>query len=297
MNHPGEIAALAEVAQPTIALVNNAQREHLEFMHTVEAVAKENGAVLTALPDDGVAIIPADDAFSDYWQGLSGSRRVLRFGFDTDCDVTADQILAQPDSTEFHLHTPIGSGPVVLRARGLHNLRNALAAAACAIAARVPFAAIVRGLEAFDPVAGRTHTRQLADGMLLIDDTYNANPDSVRAAIDVLSDLQGRRVLVMGDMGEVGAQGEQLHAEMGDYARECGIDAVLTLGEASRKVAEAFGEFGLSFTALDDLTAALVAQLPANILVKGSRSARMERVVHALEQHLASQDAGDDHAA
>jgi len=297
MNRPGEIACLADIGQPTIALVNNAQREHLEFMHTVEAVAEENGSVLTALPVDGVAVIPADDAFAAYWTDLSGDRKVLRFGFESDCDVTADHILAQPDSTEFHLHTPAGSGPVVLRARGLHNLRNALAAVACAIAANVPFTAIVRGLEAFDPVAGRTHTCQLGDGLLLIDDTYNANPDSVRAAIDVLSDLQGRRVLVLGDMGEIGAQADQLHAEMGHYAAEQGIDAVLTLGEASRHAAEAFGHPDMSFTELDDLQQALVAQLPANVLVKGSRSARMERVVQALERHLAEQGGGDDHAA
>lgn len=297
MNHPGEIAALSEVVRPTVALVNNAQREHLEFMHTVEAVARENGAVLAALPADGVAVFPSDDTFADYWETVAGDRKVLRFGFDAHGDITADQILAQPDSTEFHLHTPMGSGPVVLRAQGQHNLRNALAAAACATAVNVPFAAIVRGLEAFDPVAGRTHTRQLGDGLLLIDDTYNANPDSVRAAIDVLADLQGRRVLVLGDMGETGAQELLLHAEMGEYARERSIDVLLTLGEASQHAAQAFGESGMSFTVLDELQQALIKQLPANVLVKGSRSARMERVVQALEHHLAAQGTGDDHAA
>lgn len=297
MNHPGEIQTLARIAQPTIGLVNNAQREHQEFMHSVDAVAHENGAVLTELPDDGIAVFPGDDTYASLWTTMAQGRKILRFGFDTNYEVHALRIHAQPDRTAFELHTPAGSGTVVLRAQGLHNLRNALAAAACAAAANVPFPVIARGLESFDPVAGRMQARPLIDGFQLIDDTYNANPDSVRAAIDVLASLNGRRVLVLGDMAEVGSQSQAMHAEVGDYAREKGIEALLTLGAESALAAQAFGEGGRAFQALQNLVHELVELLPANVLVKGSRSARMERVVSSLEEHIAGQTKGDDSAA
>lgn len=292
MNQPGEIARLAQVAQPTVGVVNNAQREHQEFMHTVEAVARENGTVLSALPESGVAVFPGDDAYADLWADMAGTRQVLRFGFDPRFEVHADQIHVQPTRTGFQLHAPSGSGAVVLQAQGLHNLRNALAAAACASAVGVPFAAIVQGLEAFDPVSGRMRSHELPGGMQIIDDTYNANPDSVRAAIDVLAHLQGDTILVLGDMAEVGADSHAVHAEVGDYARECGITALLTLGKASAQAAAAFGEGAHAFDDLEKLTHYLFTLLPANVLVKGSRSARMERVLDALDAHLAAQHEG-----
>lgn len=293
MNHPGEIGLLAKIAQPTVALINNAQREHQEFMHTVDAVARENGAVLDALPADGVAVFPGDDSYTGLWTGMAAGRTLLKFGFNPEFDVYADQIHAQPTETGFELHTPVGSGPVMLQAQGLHNLRNALAAATCAVALNIPFISIVRGLQAFNPVAGRMKARVIADGMQIIDDTYNANPDSVRAAIDVLASLQGTKVLVLGDMGEVGEDAsEDVHAEVGSYAYECGINVLLALGPASAHAAESFGPTAIAFDDLQELNTHLTTLLPANVLVKGSRSARMERVLDALSEHLAGQTEG-----
>lgn len=296
MNHPGEIAVLADIAQPTVALVNNAQREHQEFMHTVEAVAAENGTVIAALPVDGVAVFPGDDAYTGLWRSLAGHRKVLDFGFDTAFAVHADQIHAEPTRTACQVHTPDGSASLVLSAPGLHNLRNALAAAACACAVGAPLAAIVQGLAAFNPVSGRMQPHALAGGFQLIDDTYNANPDSVLAAIDVLSQLAGKKVLVLGDMGEVGTDSHAMHAEVGAYAQQHGIDVLLTLGSASAFAARAFGPSAQAFDAIDTLNNYLTSLLPANVLVKGSRSTRMERVVRALETQLMNHEEGTRHA-
>lgn len=293
MNHPGEIKVLAQIAQPSVGLVTNAQREHQEFMHTVEAVARENGAVLSALPDDGIAVFPGDDTYTELWTEMAAGRSVMRFGFDSQFEVYAEQIHVQPSCTGFELHTPSGSGHVVLLAQGLHNLRNALAAAACAVALDVPFASIVRGLQSFDPVEGRMQVRQVMAGMQIIDDTYNANPDSVRAAIDVLANLEGSRVLVLGDMAEIGADSAAAHVEVGAYARECGITTLLTLGSASAHATTAFGPGARAFDDLKALSQHLVTVMPANVLVKGSRGARMERVLHELDKYLSAQSEGE----
>ncbi|MGB3276414.1 MAG: UDP-N-acetylmuramoyl-tripeptide--D-alanyl-D-alanine ligase, partial [Castellaniella sp.] len=295
MNHPGEIPVLAAIAQSTVALVNNAQREHQEFMNTVEAVARENGAVLQALPADGVAVFPADEDYTGLWQELAGNRRTRRFGFADTADAHASQIRAGTAQTEFRLHLGAETVPVILHAPGRHNLRNALAAAACAWAAGAPAAAIAAGLAVFAPVGGRMQPRPMADGFQLIDDSYNANPDSVRAAIDVLAGLDGRRILVLGDMAEVGDQGPAMHAEVGAYARQCGVDALLTLGPAARGAAQAFGPQAQAFDAFDELLPHLLAARPGHILVKGSRSMRMERVVQALDTDASV--GGGDHAA
>lgn len=297
MNHPGEIAALAAIAQPTIGLVNNAQREHQEFMHTVDAVAAENGAVLAALPENGVAVFPGDDHYAGLWRELAGKTPCLVFGFDAQQAIFAEAIQVEERQTTFQLHTPALSASVTLKATGLHNLRNALAAASCAVAAHVPLNAVVQGLESFDPVAGRLRSYQLQDDYQLIDDSYNANPDSVRAAIDVLSGLQGRRVLVLGAMGELGAQSVQAHEEVANYARTQGINILLTLGEATAVCAQAFGEQGFYFTELAPLLAHLEQVMPAHVLVKGSRSARMERVVEHLLAAQNSAAGEDNHVA
>lgn len=286
MNHPGEIEDLANIAKPTIALVNNAQREHQEFMHTVDAVAKENGSVFYNLPDTGVAVFPGDDKYTDLWHEMSGSRPAMVFGFDEGFDVYASDIKAKTDSTEFILHTALAASPVKLNAQGRHNLRNALAAATTALACNIPLAIIVRGIQAFNPVSGRLQTHVLENGWQIIDDTYNANPDSVMAAIDVLAQLNGNKVLVLGDMGEIGSASKTAHEEVGLYAKNKGINILLTLGQESENSANAFGENSASFDQLDSLLEKLYTQLPANVLVKGSRSARMERVVQALINHL-----------
>lgn len=282
MNHPGEIGYLTRIAEPTVALVNNAQREHQEFMATVEAVARENGSVFEGLPAGGCAVFPAGDAYSGLWRQLADGRRVLTFG---DAASGADFVLAGADWHQGHwqvrAQTPAGPVDFRLAIAGRHNVRNALAAAACAHAAGVPLADIVRGLEGFEPVAGRSRALAVEIGgrtLTLIDDTYNANPDSVRAAIDVLAELPGPRLLVLGDMGEVGTQGPQFHAEVGDYARERGIERLLTLGEQSAAMG------GDHLATIEDLHAAVLAGLAGvqSVLVKGSRFMKMERVVQAI---------------
>ncbi len=283
MNHPGEIAVLAAMARPTIALINNAQREHQEFMHSVEAVARENGTVIDVLPADGALVIPDDDAFSAMWAQQAGDRSVLRFGLNGQEDVFAADMFVEPARTRFVLHVAGHSAALTLHSPGIHNLRNALAAAACAHAAGAPLAAIVQGLESFRPVSGRMQPKQLSTGYQLIDDTYNANPDSVRAAIDVLAQLKGRKVLVLGNMAEIGDNSSELHAEVGAYAKERGMDELLTLGGDASHAAQAFGARAHQFETLEDMVAYLLALEPSHVLIKGSRSARMERVVAALE--------------
>ncbi|HAL38758.1 MAG TPA: UDP-N-acetylmuramoylalanyl-D-glutamyl-2, 6-diaminopimelate--D-alanyl-D-alanine ligase [Polaromonas sp.] len=291
MNHPGEIAYLAALAKPTIALVNNAQREHLEFMATVEAVARENGSVLQSLDADGVAVFPADDDYTSVWRSLAGSRRVLTFALSTPADVTAEACW-NGDRWRVAARTPSGPLEFSLHIAGRHNVKNALAAAACALAAGVPLAFISAGLSAFAPVKGRSRAVSirlpgLQDRVLtLIDDTYNANPDSMRAAIEVLAELPGPRLLVMGDMGEVGDQGVQFHDEAGQHARALGIEKLFTLGAQSQRAAIAFGQ-GHHFNDMSELVAAVLAELPAtaSVLVKGSRFMKMERVVHAMTDH------------
>jgi len=287
MNHPGEIAVLAALAAPTVALVNNAQREHQEFMQSVEAVARENGAVFAALPADGVAVFPAGDEFSVLWRRLAGARRCLSFGLRDagPADVTAEARWAG-DRWQINLQTPQGSASLPLRVAGEHNVRNAAAAAACALAAGCPLSAVAAGLSGFAAVKGRSQLKPLLHGgraLTLIDDSYNANPDSVRAAIDVLAGLPGPRWLVLGDMGEVGDQGPAFHAEVGAYAKACGIDAFWAAGALCQHAAVAFGS-ARHFPSTDALIAAL-GEAPAfeSVLVKGSRFMKMERVVAALQ--------------
>ncbi len=303
MNHPGEIALLSRLVQPTVALVNNAQREHQEFMHTVQAVAEENGAVLQALPADGVAVYPQDDAYTPLWQEMAGRRAHCRFAL-AGGEVHAAVILWHGGAWQFTLHSPEGTAPVKLHIAGRHNVKNALAAAACALSAGVPMAAVAQGLQAFEPVKGRSRALSLEGGRIsLVDDTYNANPDSVRAAIDVLAELPGPRLLVLGDMGEVGKQGPEFHAEVGAYAAQRGIDNLFTLGELSWHAHRAFGSAsGQHFTDMQAMQGAMAAvwRSAASILVKGSRFMQMERVVQTLQQQdLQQQDVqkGEAHAA
>ena len=302
MNHPGEIAALAAITAPTVALVNNAQREHQEFMASVEAVARENGAVIEALGAAGVAVFPADDAHAAIWHTLAGHRPTLTFALAGAADLTCHAQWVQ-DHWAVLMQTPAGAVTLQLRVAGWHNVKNALAAAACALAAGCPLDAIRRGLEAFEPVKGRSQVRRLVRGgrpVTLIDDTYNANPDSVRAAIEVLTSLPGPRWLVLGDMGEVGDQGPAFHREIGAYARARNIDALWTVGGASREAAAAYAG-ARHFDTVSELLAAL-AQAPrcAAVVVKGSRFMKMEQVVAAL---VAASDAepppatGAPHAA
>ena len=302
MNHPGEIAYLARLAQPTVALVNNAQREHQEYMGTVEAVAHENGAVLQALPAHGVAVYPADDVYTRVWVQLAAARLCRTFALQ-EADVSAAVVLWTAGAWQFTLKTAEGTAPVRLHIAGRHNVKNALAAAACALAAGVSLATVVQGLQAFEPVKGRSRAVMLSlhDRVLsLVDDTYNANPDSVRAAIDVLAELPAPRLLVLGDMGEVGDQGPQFHAEVGAYAAERGIEALYTLGDMCTHAAQAFGpaRHFENMTALVDAVRSQVTNVQS-IVVKGSRFMKMEQVVDALVQQAAeiNNKKGEAHAA
>ena len=298
MNHPGEIAELAAITAPTVALVNNAQREHQEFMATVEAVALENGAAISALGASGVAVFPADDEHAPVWHQLAGTRPMLTFALTGAADVTCHAEWSG-DHWAVLLQTPAGAVTTTLFVAGWHNVKNALAATACALAAGCPLDAIGRGLEAFEPVKGRSQVKAFVHhgrSCTLIDDSYNANPDSVRAAIDVLAGLPGPRWLVLGDMGEVGDHGPAFHREVGAYAKARGIDALWTVGHASADAAIAFSG-ARHFDAVPSLLAAL-AQAPdcAAVVVKGSRFMAMEQVVAALLGGTASAP-GDAHAA
>lgn len=284
MNHSGEIAQLAAIAQPTLALVTNAQREHLEFMHSVDAVARENGALFESLPAKGVAIFPAQDAHQKLWRSLAAGRECLRFGAGGEVDCERAQWL--DDAWDLHLTTPQGPLSTRLQIAGRHNLGNALAAAAAAQAAGAPLAAIAQGLADFRPVAGRSRSLRLRCAgreISVVDDSYNANPDSLRAAIVLLAELPAPRLLVLGDMGEVGAQGPQLHAQAGAQARALGIEHLFALGALSAHAAAAFGA-ARHFDGMPALRAALREALPGlrSVLVKGSRFMQMERALEAL---------------
>jgi UDP-N-acetylmuramoyl-tripeptide--D-alanyl-D-alanine ligase len=296
MNHPGEIEVLAQFAQPTIGLVNNAQREHQEFMSTVEAVAIENGEVIRALPAKGVAVFPAQDAYTQLWQKLADARPVLTFGFKQG-DVQAHDIVWRNGAWSFQLWTQQTSLPCRLNIAGRHNILNALAATACALAAGMSLPVIVKGLESFEPVKGRSKSCEWQlDGhaFTLVDDTYNANPDSVRAAIEVLAELPAPRLLVLGDMGEVGLQGAEFHQEVGAYAKACAIQSLFTLGDLCQHSSQAF-EGAVHFSDMDSLQARVLSDISAynSVLVKGSRFMKMERVVEALRNRFEQAQAAE----
>ncbi|HSO45878.1 MAG TPA: Mur ligase family protein, partial [Rhodoferax sp.] len=272
----------------------NAQREHLEFMATVEAVAQENGAVIDALPKEGVAVFPVDDAYSALWAAKTGARARLCFGAmqQAGAHVWVGQSVWSGAAWQVGAMTPQGALHYALHIAGAHNVKNSLAAVACALAAGVPLAAIAAGLAAFEPVKGRSRAllvRHSGRAITLVDDTYNANPDSVRAAIDVLAALPAPRLLVLGDMGEVGDQGAQFHAEALQWALAQQIEKIIVTGSAC---AQAAAPPTASLAAVEvhaqmnEVQAAVLAALPsvASVLVKGSRFMKMERVVEAIVQ-------------
>ena len=277
MNHKGEIAYLAGIARPTAALVNNAQREHLEFMRSVEEVAAENASVYEALPADGVAVINADDAHAPFFRSRAGKRCTVEFGLEQ--GAVSGRYKLERLTSELRVRTPAGEADATLAIPGIHNVRNALAAAACAHAVGIKTSTIAEGLTAFRPYTGRLQVKRAASGATVIDDSYNANPDSVRAAIDVLASSPAPTALVLGDMGEVGERGAEFHREVGEYARAKGVTQLLAMGDATRETVSAFGQGARHFAAVDELVREIQAR---TILVKGSRFMKMERVVAAL---------------
>jgi UDP-N-acetylmuramoyl-tripeptide--D-alanyl-D-alanine ligase len=283
MNHAGEIAYLTRLAAPEVALVNNAGRAHIEFLGSEEAIARAKGEIFEGLRDGGVAVINADDRYAPMWRALARERRRIEFGLQAAADVTATYRQHALES-ELRLKTPHGAAMATLRAPGVHNVRNALAAAAAAVALDVPVKSIAAGITRYSGIKGRLQMKPGLRGAALIDDTYNANPESMRAAIDVLGQATGRKLLVLGDMGELGATAPQLHVELGAYAKNAGIDELFTLGQYSEGTARAFGAAGRHFANVEDLVAAVAPLLApdVSVLVKGSRFMKMERVVASL---------------
>ena len=328
MNHPGETKALAEIASPNITLINNAQREHQEFMQTVEAVAQEHALAIRALPKNGCAVFPSDSAYADIWYTAAQGRPTFTFAFNH--EQAQNQSKRPTDVTgrwhekgQLEISTPHWStnALVHLKTLGDHNAKNALAATAVGLAAGVSKEAIIQGLEAYEAVGGRMRKLEIKIGkalITLVDDTYNANPDSVIAAIQAIEDLPGKHWLVLGDMGEVGDQGKAFHREIGEYAAQHQIDHLWTIGELSSFTEEAFGHVkavslknssrvSQHCNSMEQLTSQLTAQLMAPavqhdlnigssqlssdipslvILVKGSRFTKMERVI----QHVFSME-------
>ncbi|MGH8125582.1 MAG: UDP-N-acetylmuramoyl-tripeptide--D-alanyl-D-alanine ligase [Rhodanobacteraceae bacterium] len=293
---PGDIAYLAAIARPRIGLVNNIGPAHLERMRTLEGIAETKGAMYQALPPDGVAVINADDAFAAYFAGLAGARQILRFGIDAPADVHGANIRLDAQGSDFELVMPRASAKVRLSLPGRHNVANALAAAALAHAAGAGLDAIVAGLQAAEAVDGRLLRRESNAGWALLDDSYNANPGSALAAVAVLALQPGERWLVLGDMGELGPDAPALHMRIGRAAREQGIARLYAVGALAANAADAFGAHAHAFPDQAALIAALHDDLHAGIsvLVKGSHSSHMEKVVAAL---LDGGKGGDRHAA
>jgi UDP-N-acetylmuramoyl-tripeptide--D-alanyl-D-alanine ligase len=296
-NHAGEIDYLAGIAQPTIAVVTNAGPAHLEGFGDLAAVATAKGELFARLGEDGIAIINADDDFASYWRELAGQREIISFGLEQPAEVRAHWE-GSVDGSRIRLFTPAGATTFQLVLPGRHNVMNALAASAAALAAGVGLEEIKAGLESLVPVAGRFNIHQLHDGAILIDDTYNANPGSLQAALDVLALSDGETWLVLGDMGELGADAQALHRAAGEQAYAAGVDRLFALGPLSKAAAEAFGSRAEHFDNPETLVEAL-SQVPRHadlhILVKGSRSMRMEQVIEALGATARTTAAGGLH--
>lgn len=287
-NRVGDVAELMRLAQPSVGLITNAGAEHLEGFGDLDGVAKGEGETVSCLKPDGTAVINADDAYAGYWRGVSGATRVVTFGVSAHADFAARNLIQAIEkgefATRFTLLCPLGERAIMLKAGGAHNVGNALAAAAAAAAAGASLEDIASGLADFRAVSGRLQLKPGARGSWIIDDSYNANPSSVRAGLDVLRSLAGVTWLVLGDMAELGESSQDSHAHIGSYARDCGIKRLFALGPLSTRAVETFGSGGEWFADADSLTRRLQAELSAGVtvLIKGSRINRLERVVQAL---------------
>jgi UDP-N-acetylmuramoyl-tripeptide--D-alanyl-D-alanine ligase len=286
-NHPGEVAALCKLARPTVGLITNAGAEHLEGFGTIEGAARAEGEMIAGLEADQTAVINADDEFAPLWRGMTRAR-VVTFGIDQPADFTAggihNAIGAEGFATRFQMRTPGGVVDIELRLAGRHNVLNALCAAAAAVAAGAGLEDVRQGLATMRPVPGRLQFKTAPSGAWIVDDSYNANPSSMKAGIEVLAGVDARRWLVMGDMGELGDMAVASHGEIGRFAREQHIDRLFATGKLSALAVEAFGQGAEWFSDTEALARAVNAELTREVcvLVKGSRSARLERVVDAL---------------
>ena len=287
MSHPGEISYLTHIARPTVAVVNNAQRAHLAGLGGLPEVARAKGEIFAGLREGGTAVINLDDPHAGLWRELAGNHRIVGFGLSDagEADVAA-HYLPRPFGGLLQLMTPQGQADVLLKLPGRHNAMNALAATAATLALGVGLDAVAAGLSGYAGIKGRLQVLRGRNGASLIDDSYNANPDSVRAAIDVLAALPGRKILVLGDMGEVGESAAQIHDEIGGYAKSMGLDRLLTLGEHGATAARNFGGGGSHFKTVGALLEVLRPLLDGQttVLVKGSRFMKMERVSEAIAE-------------
>jgi UDP-N-acetylmuramoyl-tripeptide--D-alanyl-D-alanine ligase len=284
MNHSGEIAYLTGLAKPDVALITNAGEAHVEGVGSLEAVARAKGEIFEGLAPQGIAVINADDLYAPLWRNLAGNRNVMDFGLKGKPRVSARWRPGSPGN-RITLLLPDGAEDVELLVPGEHNVRNALAAAAAAVGMGVGAKAIASGLSAFRGVKGRMQQKRGLHGATLIDDSYNANPDSVRAALAVLAKAEGKKILVLGDMGELGERARDFHERIGEEARIAGIDRLVALGELSAYTAKKFGRGGRHFKEIEELLAEIESLLGPGVtlLIKGSRFMQMERVVKRFE--------------
>lgn len=282
MNHFGEIEYLTQLTQPDVALITNAAAAHLEGVGDLAGVARAKGEIFLGLSPKGTAILNRDDHFFSYWQELVGKRTIISFGLHDEANVT---LVSQQNDTTI-INTPQGQIDIRLPLLGQHNIVNMLAATAAACALNIPLSAIKKGLETIAPAPGRLQLHKLKNGVNLIDDTYNANPFSLQAAVDTLAHFTGKKILVLGDMKELGEQTTTLHHDAGKKIRAAGIDYLFTYGELSAHTAQAFGEGAYHFNTQDKLITAVKPLLynQTTVLVKGSRSMRMEKIVHQLSE-------------
>lgn len=284
-NHPGEIAYLTALASPDVVVINNAAPSHLEGFGTIEGVARGKGEILQSDPRPKSAVLNADDPYFDYWKSNADDLQIVSFGIDSEATVSATKIASTVSGSTFRLQLPGEELVVKLPLPGLHNVRNACAAAATAIALNMDGEQICAGLELVVPVKGRLRPMAGIRGARVYDDSYNANPASVIAAAEFLASQDGTSILALADMGELGADSEALHASVGAAAKAAGIDHLVATGELSRAAVHAFGDGGSWYESTAEMSEALHAQLTAgvNVLVKGSRSMRMGRVVRAIQ--------------
>ena len=288
-NNAGEVAKLARLAAPAVGIVTNAGEEHLEGFGSLDGVARAEGEMFAGLSSDGVAIINEDDAYAAMWRSMTRAR-VLSFGVSAAADVRAENIRSSLDEqgfrAQFVMISPLGRAECELRLAGMHNVVNALGAAAAAIAAGATLEPVVSGLATMRPVAGRLQWKAARGGGWIIDDSYNANPSSLQAAIDVLAVLPGRRWLVIGEMGELGAQAVASHQAAGTYALRHGVERLFAMGELTKYTVEQFGAAAQWFASSEALTDAVARAMTAEVrlLVKGSRVNRLERLVQALAE-------------
>lgn len=283
MNHAGEIDYLTRLARPTIAVITNAAPAHLEGLGSVEQVAHAKAEILNGLSPNGVAVLNADDRYASFWQEMAGSHRCVTFGLFRPAQVDASYTL-QDGGSRITMGTPCGTICVNLPLPGKHNVSNALAATAAALEVGADPAAVKAALEAMRAVGGRLQEKCGAEGALVLDDSYNANLGSLDAALEVLATYSGERVLVLGDMAELGDSAEQIHVQAAQAARRLGIERVLGLGELTRLTVQEFGPGGQCFSTQEDLVRTLIDLMHSNmtVLIKGSRCMGMERIVDAI---------------